>query len=187
MTTKPVRNSLRFRRIRIAASPAIVCIGLVVAIISRSQAENEASGAAETWGTPAEGLQARAIAVQRSADEQKPIIPTTLEKPKFFRAEEATFVVEVKNVGDKPISLQGTRYGKNVSPPWPGKSASNEFAPHLFTCEFFGADGKPIEGALHEMQGGDNMMSVSSGSAEMIEPGKSLVMLIRPLSWDASL
>src|SRR5262245_11908131 len=140
MMTKSRRNSLRCGRTLFAVSAAIVC-SLVVATMSRAQVETEASGAQETWGALAEGLQARIIAVPRSADEQKPVIPTALEKPKFFRAEEATFLVEVKNVGDKPIALQGTRYGKNISPPWPGKSASNEFAPYLFTCQFFGAGG----------------------------------------------
>src|SRR5262245_52106620 len=187
MRTKSRRNSLRFYWALVAVPLAIVCTSLVATTIGRAQAETEASGAAETRGAPAAALQARVMAVPRSADEQKPVIPTAQEKPKVFRAEEAAFLVELKNVGDKPISLQGTRYGKNVSPPWPGKSASGEFAPHLFTCEFFGPGGKAIQPPLHEMQGGDNMMTVSSGSVETIEPGKSLVMLIRPLSWDASL
>src|SRR5262245_45728594 len=150
MMTKSRRHSLRFGRMSVALWPAIVC-RLLAATVNQAQAETQASGAAESWGAPGEGLQARIIAVQRSADEQKPVIPTALEKPKFFRAEDATFLVEVKNVGDKPISLQGTRYGKNISPPWPGKSASSEFAPHLFTCEFFSSGGKPIEPPLHEM------------------------------------
>jgi len=74
-----------------------------------------------------------------------------------------------------------------VSPPYPGKSVSDSFAPYLFDCEYFDNEGKPIERAAHKMLAVDLMLSLSSGSAETVEPGKSLVMLIRPTRWDPDL
>ena len=95
-----------------------------------------------------------------------------------------TFVVELQNVSDKPVIVQGTRYGDSVSPPWPGKSASDEFAPHLCDCEFLDRNGKPLARPVRAMLGGDTMMSLSSGLGETIAPGKSLVFLVRPTGWD---
>ena len=92
-----------------------------------------------------------------------------------------------ENVSGKPISLQGTRYGNSVTPPWPGKSVSDTFAPYLFDCDelFDNKTGKPVERLPHAaMLDADIMMSLSSGQAETIDPGKSLVMLIRPLGWE---
>src|SRR5256885_6102758 len=132
-------HSCRFRVLQGAAILAALFACIIGGLPSEIQAQSRAddNAAADTWGGAVDGLQARVVAIARSTDEDKPALPSAVESPKFFRAQDATFLVELKNVSDKPISLQGTRYGKNVSPPWPGKSASNEFAPHLFTCEFF--------------------------------------------------
>jgi hypothetical protein len=132
MTTKSLSN-LTLRQKLIAASLAMMCIGLALATVTRARAQAGASGAAETWGASADGLQARLIAVPRSSDEQQPEFPASAEAPSFMRAEDATFLVELKNVSDKPVLVQGTRYGNTVSPPWPGKSVSDHFAPYCST------------------------------------------------------
>src|SRR5262245_1644518 len=136
------------------------------------------------WGETVGGLCARVIAVAPDTDEQKPDFAAAKRASKYDHTDDVTLLVELKNVSDQPISLQGTRYGDTVTPPWPGKSVSETFAPYLFDCEYFDRQGKPIEVPSHKMVEGDLMMSLTGGSAETVEPGKSLVMLIRPTKWD---
>jgi hypothetical protein len=187
MKTKScLRSSPYFR---LALSLTIVWIGFSASAVRQAWADGDAkaSGAADIWGAPADGLQARIIAVSRSADEQHPEIPASAEAPSFMRADDATFLVELKNVSDKPILVQGTRYGDSVSPPWPGKSVSDHFAPSLFDYQLIDSAGKPVSAPTGKMLDMDTMMTVHSGSAETIEPQKSLVMLIRPLRWSDSM
>jgi hypothetical protein len=139
------------------------------------------------WGEAVGGLRARVVAVAPDTDEQKPEFAAAKRAAKYDHPDDVTLLVEFQNVSEQPIAIQGTRYGDNVTPPWPGKSASETFAPYLFDCEYLDGDGKPIEFPSRKMIDGDLMMSLSSGSAETIEPGKSLVILIRPTKWDASL
>jgi hypothetical protein len=139
------------------------------------------------WGEAVGGLRARVIAVAPETDEQKPDFATAKRAAQYDHPDDVTLLVELKNIGQEPISVQGTRYGDNVTPPWPGKSASETFAPYLFDCEYLDGDGRPVEFPTRKMIDGDLMMSLSSGSAENIEPGKSLVMLIRPTKWDPAL
>jgi beta-lactamase regulating signal transducer with metallopeptidase domain len=141
----------------------------------------------DSWGEASGGLQARIVAVTADTDEQKPDLATAKAMRKLTRPEDLTLLVELKNVSGKPLALQGTRYGDTVAQPWPGKSVSDTFAPHLFRCEFFDKDGKRIECATRQMLATDGMLSLSSSVAETLTPGKSLTMLIRPLHWDSSM
>ncbi len=139
------------------------------------------------WGDAVAGLRARVVAVSPDTDEQKPDVGTAKRIAAYAHSNDVTLLVELKNVSDQPISVQGTRYGDNVSPPSSGKSVSDSFAPYLFDCEYFDKQGKPIERASHKMLDGDLMLSLTSGSAETIAAGKSLVMLIRPTKWEPDL
>ena len=142
--------------------------------------------ARDGWGEPAGGLRIRVIAVAPDTDEQKPKAPASPPE-NFANVEDVTFLVELQNVGDKPVVLQGTRCGDSFGPSKQGTSASEDFAPYLFHCEFFDNQGKPIDRPSRTMLDIDAMMSLSNGSAETIPPGTSLVTLIRPTKWDASL
>ena len=152
-----------------------------------AQAAADRAGKEASWGEPSAGLQARIVAVAPDTDEQKPDFATAKRATSLPRPEDLTLLVELKNVSDKAIALQGTRYGDSVTRPWPGKSSSGSFAPYLFTCEFFSKDGKRIEGPSRTVLPTDAMLHLSGrGLAEKLEPGRSLVMLIRPIQWDAA-
>jgi RNA polymerase sigma factor (sigma-70 family) len=148
-----------------------------------NDAENGHTDGDSGWGNASGGLRARLIAVAPKTDEQKPDPATAGAVKQFAHAEDLTFLVELQNVGAKPISVQGMRYGDTVAAPWPGKSASDIFAPLLFDCEFFDKDGKPLDRPVHGMLEDDAMLNLSSGLAETIAPGKSLVCLVRPAHW----
>ena len=93
-----------------------------------------------------------------------------------------TLLVELQNVSDKPLSLQGTRYGDEFAPPTSGKSASDHFAPLLFDCEFSDSQGRPLAGPSHRMLDTDAMGLLSGGLAETLKPTASLVVLLRPVN-----
>ena len=126
------------------------------------------------WGEPTGGLRIRALAVTPKTDEQQPDFAKAALAGELSSAKDVTLLVELQNVGDKPLSLQGTRFGDSVTPPWPGKGASGTFAPYLFECHLVDKIGKPVEHPSREMLEGDAMMSLSGGLAETIEPGVAL-------------
>jgi hypothetical protein len=177
----------------LAAAMALAAVLVVPALLFPGsspmtiQAAQDDSAGGSDWGKASGGLQARIMPVAPNADEQKPDAARAKRVKEFAQAEDVTFLVELKNVSDKAISLQGTRYGDSVSRPWPGKSASDHFAPLLFDCEFFDKNGKQIDRPARAGLGTDRMLMVSSGLAEKIEPGKSLVCLVRPVLWDPAI
>jgi hypothetical protein len=143
-----------------------------------AEAEEEGSGG---WGEAAGGLRIRVVPIAPTDDEER----IDLDKPvgQFDHGDDLTLGVEIENVSDRPVKLQGTRYGNNVTPPWPGKSVSSRFAPLLFDCEFFDKSGRPVERPQREILAGDVFMALHSGSVETLEPGKSLILLLRPTQW----
>jgi hypothetical protein len=149
-----------------------------------AQAAKTAKRQAIEWGAATGGLRARILAVVPETDEQKPDISKAQLTSKYATPEKVTLLVELQNVGQMPIAVQGTRYGDSVTPPWPGKSVSDEFAPLLFSCDFFDKQGQPLDRPTRKMFDTDGMLTLSGGSVETIEPGKSVVMLIRPAKWD---
>jgi beta-lactamase regulating signal transducer with metallopeptidase domain len=140
-----------------------------------------------SWGQVSNGLRARILAVAPDTDEQKPDWAAAKRQSTLLRAEDLTLLVELQNASDKPLWLQGTRYGDSYAPPTRGKSASDHFAPLLFDCEFFDGQGRPVEGPSHRMLDSDAMMTLSGGLAETLKPTESLVVLLRPGKWDPSL
>ena len=85
------------------------------------------------WGETHKGLQVRILSVSKDTDERSPDISKATRTTEFKIADDVTLLVQVKNVSDKKISLQGVRYGKSVSDPWPGKSAQSKFGPFVFS------------------------------------------------------
>jgi len=167
--------------------PGFVFTATELAYAQAPKGKSNTTNPDEGWGEAAAGLRARIVAVAPDTDEQKPDVATAKRVTKFAHCDDVTLLVELQNVSDQPISLQGTRYGDSISPPWPGKSVSDTFAPHLFDCEFFDKQGKPIDRPSRKMLDADLMMSLTSGSAETVEPGKSLVVLIHPTKWELDL
>ncbi|MBS0262229.1 MAG: hypothetical protein JSS02_09790 [Planctomycetes bacterium] len=148
--------------------------------------------AAVPWGEAASGLRMRAVAVAAETDEQQPDFQKALSARRsgdseYATPDKVTLLVEIQNVSDRPMALQGTRYGDAVSPPSEGKSFSDVFAPTLFRAEVRDQAGKLIESPVRTRMATDSMMTLSSGRVEKLEPQKSVVMLVRPLHWDAAL
>jgi hypothetical protein len=154
--------------------------------IMTTQAAPAEPAGTPAWGEASGGLRARLVAVAPNTDEQKPTLAAGVVT-RFARAEDVTFLVELKNVGDKALSLQGTRYGDAVTQPWPGKSASDQFAPVIFDCEFFDKNGKLLDQPARTRLDTDVMLLSSGGLAETVAPGQSLLCLIRPTRWTAGM
>ncbi|HEV3117918.1 MAG TPA: RNA polymerase sigma factor, partial [Gemmataceae bacterium] len=175
---------------------AVVVLGVGTALLSassspeRSSENNPPAGAEPTfiaerqakdagsdeaagdpgWGKTSGGLRARLVAVAPSTDEQKPNPNTVAVVKQFAHADDVTFLVELQNVSDKPVSVQGTRYGDAVAPPSAGKSVSDTFAPMLFDCDFFDNNGNPLDRPARNMLDGDAMLVLSGGLAETLPP-----------------
>jgi hypothetical protein len=183
----PFYDLQRIRRSSSSLSLALRLSAFVALLPSVTFGQSPAkSNTPAEWGETAGGLQMRVIAVAPDADEQKPDIKAP-PADKYSRVDDVTLIVELNNVGNKPVSLQGTRYGDSVGPPYPGKSESDNFAPYLFECDLFDSQGKPIDRPERKMLDVDAMLTLSSGSAETIDSGHSLAIVIHPLRWDASL
>jgi hypothetical protein len=139
------------------------------------------------WGEPSGGLRMRIMPVPHKTTEQRPDLATVPTSARFASAHEVTFVVELQNVSDKPISLQGTRFGDSTAPPRWGRSCSDFFGPRLFTYELVDKNRKPVDRPVRKMLMLSTTMKLQSGLAETVAPGKSLVCLVRPLHWDAGM
>jgi beta-lactamase regulating signal transducer with metallopeptidase domain len=145
-----------------------------------AQANDEAAGPAPAepegdGGPPSDGLRFRLIAVPAATDDESPDIRQTTES--FARADDVTFAVELKNVGDKPVVLLGVRYGDSY-PTAEGQLNTGFFAPHLFEIEFTDAAGTPVPRPHRELLSA--MLELSGASTHELAPGESLVELLRP-------
>ena len=131
------RPPVRLVRTWPLAATFLLVVGLVMSAFmalptGQGPAEAEAAdkaGKDASWGGPSAGLQARIVAVAPDTDEQKPDFATAKRAIPLARPEDLTLLVELKNVSDKAITLQGTRYGDTVSPPWPGKARRTALRP----------------------------------------------------------
>src|SRR5438128_642391 len=114
---------MRIERFLIGAVAVCLGAGLLfgASCIVLAQAAKSAKGEAGEWGAVADGLRARIFAVAPKTDEQKPDISKAQRTSNYGSADKVTLLVELQNVGDKPIAVQGTRFGDSVTPPWPGK------------------------------------------------------------------
>jgi hypothetical protein len=135
------------------------------------------------WGPAVNGLQCRIAAVDPKTDEQTATSDTVDGVEQFKNASDLTLLVELKNVSAEPLRLYGTRYNDNVSPPWPGKSVSNNFAPLVMDCLFTDADGTPFDRPTRNLHAMDAMHKGRGIRTETMEPGRSLYLVIRPTLW----
>ena len=132
------------------------------------------------WGPESRGLRCRLVAVSASTDPELPDVTKTTGT--FAHGNDVTFAVELKNVGEKPVTLLGVRYGESLGKA-AGKLATETFAPHLFEFEFNDAAGRPIPRPSRVLL--DRMLELSGASAHELAPGKSLVVLLRPAQFDS--
>jgi beta-lactamase regulating signal transducer with metallopeptidase domain len=130
---------------------------------------------ADDWGPESGGFRCRLVAVVPGSNDESPDVTKTTAS--FARSGEVTFAVELKNVGDKPATLLGVRYGDSY-PTAAGKLNTEFFAPHLFEFEFTDRAGQPLARPARTYLG--SMLELSGASAHEIAPGKSLLVLLRP-------
>lgn len=143
--------------------------------------------ATSTWGESQNGLQARVVTVAPDTRENGELdFEAVKHASSFDRPEDITLLVELKNVGERPVELLGVRYGDRIQQSHRGRSNSAHFAPHLFQCEFIDSTGQSVKGPDNEMDPGDAAMVMDGAKIETLTPGESLVALLRPGQWDPS-
>ncbi len=154
---------------------------LVVLSVNWAAAQTETGGGelngpnSIEFGPPSAGLQCRLVAVETTADDEKPD-PTNVAG-QFAKDDDLTFTVELKNVSDKPVTLLGVRYGENY-PTAKGKLNTAFYGPHLFEFEFTDSNGNPIARAKRQFE--DDSLALDGTSTHQLAPGKSLTILLRP-------
>jgi hypothetical protein len=159
----------------VAAAISVIVNPTSVAAISTEESIEKEDGQRETWGPEVDGLRCRLVAVPTNSNDESPDSTTTISN--FVRGDDVTFAVELQNVSDEPATLLGVRYGDSYGKA-EGKLATASFAPHLFEFEFTTQDGTPVPRATREYV--DSALHLSGASVHEIEPGKSLIVLLRP-------
>ncbi len=142
--------------------------------------QNAAADVMDEFGPEAHGLRCRLVAVSAATDDEEPDASRAVRE--FANTNEATFLVELKNVSDKPVTLLGVRYGDSY-PTAAGKLNTEFFAPHFFEFEFTDKDGKPLPRAKRVFE--RDAMLVDGASAHVVPPGGNLKVLLRPSKFHA--
>lgn len=132
----------------------------------------------EAWGPVHAGLQARVFPVSAETSEDALAEATPLAS--FASAEDVAFVIELKNVSDKPVSLLDTRYGDAYGDS-KGKSNSNWYGQFLCTIDLFNQAGQKVE--RPEVQVVDLNMTLDGMLIVRLEPGQTHKILLRPAKW----
>lgn len=135
------------------------------------------------WGrgeATANGLRARVIPVLSSMNEDA--IDPTQRVTHFAKSDDVAFVVELENVGDKPIKLLDTRYGDGYGEA-KGKASSDWFGQFLFSFDLFDQAGKPIQ--QPEVQVVSLDMMLGGTLVVPLEPGATHRYLLRPGKWQS--
>jgi hypothetical protein len=130
---------------------------------------------AGVWGPESNGLRCRVVAIDPKTDDEQPDLTATVDS--FATGDDVTLGVELKNVGEKPVTLLGVRYGESY-PTAKGKLNTASMAPHLFALELTDAAGKAITRPQREFI--DASIQVDSTSLHELAPGASLVVALRP-------
>ena len=128
------------------------------------------------WGPASDGLQLRLAAVVPTTDDEAPSVFNRTES--YANGDELTFAVELRNAGDKPLTLLGVRYGEG----WTsgvGTLNTERFGPLLFSFEVTDLANKPISRTARAFAE-SLLISASGMSVHELAPGKSLVVLLRP-------
>ncbi|MEX2168195.1 MAG: M56 family metallopeptidase [Pirellulales bacterium] len=156
------------------SAPSIKVVG-AQATAENHDAPAPATTLSEPWGPDVGGLRCRLVGVPTDVNDEFP--DPTKTTSNFARSDDVTFAVELQNVGDKPATLLGVRYGDSYGSA-KGKLATASLAPHLFEFEFTAKDGNPVSRPSRMYL--ESILHLSGASAHEIEPGKSLIVLLRP-------
>lgn len=132
------------------------------------------------WGPESNGLRFRIVPVPAATDAENPDISKSTST--FANSDDMTFAVEVKNVSDKSVTVLGVRYGESY-PTAAGKLNMEFFGPHLFELQITDTNGKAVPQVSKTFE--RDMLILSGASAHVLQPGKSLVELIRPAQFMA--
>ena len=128
-----------------------------------------------SFGSESHGLKCRLVSVSPDSADEAPDLAKQVGE--FARGADLAFVVELKNVSDKPITLLGVRYGESF-PTAKGKLNTNLLGPHLFDFEFANEQGAPVSRAERFLV--DHFIVFSGASTHEIAPEESLMILLRP-------
>ena len=121
-------------------------------------------------------LQCRLTAVPTTVNDESPDLSKSVEV--FARGDDVTLAVELQNVSDRPQTLIGVRHDAKGQPQFEGKLAPEIFAPYLFELEFTDAKGQPVQRASRVfMEMSHRLIGALTHS---VDPGKSLVVVLRP-------
>ena len=123
----------------------------------------------DEWGKESGGLRIRVVPVQADANDESPDLTKKVES--YARGEDLTLAVEFKNVGKKAVTLLDA------------KGNLPFLAPHLFDLEFTDKDGKPIPRSARQVL--TSVVMLIEGSTHEIEPGKTLVVVLRPAKFNS--
>ncbi len=129
----------------------------------------------ETYGPESHGLRCRIVTVSSETDDESPDFTGGTDV--FSDSDQLTFLVELNNVSDKPITLLGVRYGENY-PTAKGKLNTRFLGPHLFDFQFTDEQGEPVQRAERFFV--SQFMVLSGASTHEIDPGESLPIVLRP-------
>ncbi len=130
----------------------------------------------DAWGPEWNGLRSRLVTVPTTANDESPDLSKSANL--FARGDDVTLAVELQNVSDRPQTLIGVRHDAKGQPQFEGKFAPEVFAPHLFELEFTDANGQPVPRASRVfLEMSDRL---SGALTHSVEPGKSLVVVLRP-------
>jgi len=132
-----------------------------------SDANDPADGqrpAADKTGPEPGGLRCRVTPIAADVDDESPDLSKKIGT--FLRGDDLTLAVELKNVSNKTVTLLG------------GKGNIPFLGPHLFDLEFTRRDGQPIPRAARGLL--TSVVMLIESSTHELEPGKRLVVVLRP-------
>ncbi len=156
----------------------VVTLCALVVIGATAMSRHRVLAAELSFGPESHGLRCRIVTVSPESDDESPDVGKPMTE--FDRPADLTIVVELKNVGDRPIMLLGVRYGENF-PTAKGKLNTRYLGPHLFDLEFTDASGKPIQRAERFFV--RDLLTLSGASTHQVAAGESLSIVIRPAAF----
>lgn len=159
----------------LASLAAVTCSCIALVVLATLGGTSTAEDAVPAPGPESHGLQFRLVALSPAVDDESPDLHKALKN--YTRSSDMTFGIELKNVSDKPLTLAGVRYGEGYAETTRGK-LNKRLAPHLFDFVFLDREGNPVPRVQREFY--DAWHVADSGSVHELEPGESLIEVLRP-------
>lgn len=140
--------------------------GVGAAFQQQDDGDNKQIADDEGWGPASRGLRCRITPIASDANDKSPDL--TKKADLYARGQDLTLAVELKNVGEKTVTLLG------------GKENIPFIGPHLFDLEFTNEDGEPVRAAREPLT---SMLMLIESSTHQIEPGKTFTAVLRPATF----